>query len=436
MLKEFTKCIALSVAGMMGISLYILADTFFISLGMGADGLTALNLAVPVYNFIHGTGLMLGMGAATKYSIAKSRGLKNEQDGAFTGAVFMGAAASAAFVALGLLLSKKLTLAMGADEAVFAMTDTYMRVMFLFSPAFIFNDIIICFVRNDDRPGLSMAAQIIGSLANIVLDYVFIFPLGMGIFGAAVATGISPILSIAVMSGHWLGKERGFDLRPKSVRARLCMGTLSLGFPSLIAQVSSGVVMIVFNSLILGISGNTGVAAYGVVANISLVAVAVYSGIAQGSQPLVSRAFGSGRRKDMHRLFRYTNVFTTSVSAAIFVAVFVFADPIAAVFNSGASSELQGMAVRGLRLYFTSSLFAGFNVILAGYFTSVERGLPAHVLSTARGIALIIPVAVIMAKLWGMDGVWLAYPATELIAAAAGAAVYMLIRRQEQNRAE
>lgn len=422
--RDFARYTVLSVLGTLGVSCYILADTFFVSKGLGTNGLTALNLAIPIYNFIHGSGLMLGMGGATKFSIYKSQGRSRDIDCIYTNTLYLAALLSALFFLTGLLFSGQLSLLLGADGTVFAMTETYLRWLLLFAPAFILNDVFLCYVRNDGSPQLAMVAMLIGSFANIVLDYVFIFPFRMGIFGAIFATGLSPIISIAVMSPHWLRKRHSFHLTKVKPDAAVMGQTVSLGFPSLIAQLSSGIVMITFNALILGITGNTGVAAYGVVANISLVVVAVYTGISQGMQPLVSSAYGRGNRQQMREVFRYALGTTLAVSGLVYLFLFVFASPVAAVFNSERDPILQQIAVSGLKLYFLSVPFAGYNIILATYFTSIERALPAHVLSLLRGLILIIPMAFLMSFLLGMTGIWISYPLTELAVAAAGVAAH------------
>ena len=260
-LHDFMKYASLSVMAMIAMSCYILADTFFVSQGLGTRGLAALNLAIPAYNFIHGTGLMLGMGGATRFSILKSQDADREANRMYTVTLYLSLIFSVLFVLTGLFLSGGLARLLGADPAVFDMTNTYLKVLLLFSPAFILNDVLLCFVRNDGNPQLAMAATITGSLSNIVLDYVFIFPCGMGIFGAVFATGLAPVIGILVMAPHWLKRDKGFHIISTGLPARAAGITLSLGFPSLLAQLSSGIVMIVFNTIILGLLGNTGVAA-------------------------------------------------------------------------------------------------------------------------------------------------------------------------------
>ena len=418
--REYARYTALSVVGMLALSCYILADTFFVSKSLGTEGLAALNIAIPVYNFIHGTGLMLGMGGATRFSICRSRGARREADEMFTNTLYMAAGFSVLFAALGLFFSGELAALLGADEEIFAMSRTYMQVLLLFSPAFILNDIFVCYVRNDGNPQLSMAATAGGSFSNIVLDYVFMFPLGMGIFGAVLATGLAPVIGIAIMSPHWLKASKGFHAVRTGLSAAHVRNNLALGFPSLLAQLSSGIVIIVFNAIILRLTGNTGVAAYGVVANLSLVIAAVYTGIAQGIQPLVSREYGKGNKKAQRSFLTWALYSMAVLSVLLYAGIFLEADPIARIFNSENDLRLQEIAVPGLKLYFTAILFMGYNVILSTYFTSVEKVIPAHVVSLLRGLLLIVPAAFVMAGLWGMTGVWLAFPVTEGITAALG----------------
>lgn len=432
--REFFRYTALSVLGTLGVSCYILADTFFVSKGLGANGLTALNLAIPVYNFIHGTGLMLGMGGATRFCVCKSRQRREKVNQIYTNTLYLGALFSAVFVLIGLFFGVRLSLLLGADKNVLDMTATYLKWLLLFSPAFILNDILLCFVRNDDNPRLAMTAMIIGSFSNIILDYIFIFPMKMGIFGAIFATGLSPIISIISMLSHWIKRKNTFHVCRTKVKTHIVRQELALGFPSLIAQLSSGIVMITFNAIILKLEGNTGVAAYGVIANISLVVVAIYTGIAQGVQPLISHFYGKSIDRQVRTLMRYSVQTMLVISLFIYIIVFVFAQPIASVFNSENNLELQQIAVTGLKIYFTSSAFVGYNIILAIFFTSVEIALPAHILSVLRGLVLIIPMAFLLSAIGGMMGIWLTYPITEALVAVLGYVIYKCYQNKKKGK--
>lgn len=418
--RDFALYTILSVLGTIGVSCYILADTFFVSKGLGTNGLAALNLAIPVYNFIHGTGLMLGMGGATKFSVYRSQNRKKEVNQIYTNTIYLAVLFSALFALFGFFFSNQLAFILGADSNILQMTTTYLRWLLLFAPAFIFNDVFLCFVRNDESPQLSMFAMLIGSFANIVLDYMFIFLMQWGIFGAVFATGLSPIISIMIMLPHWTRKKNTFHFIKAKLDADIVKQEVALGFPSFIAQLSSGVVMIVFNGIILNLAGNTGIAAYGVIANISLVTMAVFIGIAQGVQPLISNFYGKGNQKQVQMLLKYAMITMLVLSCIIYLFILIFAPQIVSIFNSEENVTLQRIAQQGLKLYFISLAFMGYNMILATFFTSIERALPAHVLSLLRGLILIIPIAFLLSSMWGMTGIWLTYPITESIVAIIG----------------
>ena len=232
-----------------------------------------------------------------------------------------------------------------------------------------------------------------------------------------------------IMLIHWTGKKNTFHLRGGRIRPMLIRQELELGFPSLIAQLSSGIAMMTFNAIILSLTGNTGVAAYGVIANLSLVVVAVYTGIAQGVQPLISYHYGKGADDQAIAMLRYAIQTMLVFSFCFYLLIFAFAGPIASVFNSENSLKLQQIAVTGMKIYFTSSAFVGYNVLLATYFTSVERVFPAHVLSILRGLILIVPVAFLLSAAGGMLGVWLTYPLTEALVAGLGRIIFKRQRK-------
>lgn len=485
--KEFAKYTSLNVLGMVGLSCYILADTFFISKGLGANGLAALNLAIPVYSFIHGCGLMLGMGGGTKYSIcqalhdsrisgfskdslpqnptkrdtgafgrilrnngraadssehfrpdetadvSRSQNASENADRVFTNMLYAAAALAVCFVLAGIFFSGRLTRLLGADAEIAGMTQTYLRVILLFSPAFIMNNLCICFVRNDGAPRLSMLAVLGGSFSNIILDYILIFPLHMGILGAVLATGIAPLISMLILSGHLLGGKRGFHTLQEKPRLSVILPCISLGFPSLVTEVSSGIVIIIFNIIFLKLAGNVGIAAYGVIANLSLVVVAVYNGIAQGIQPVISRAYGRKEEQTVRQVFRYGVGTVLVLSVLVYAVMFLFADPITGIFNSEGNARLQELAQSGMLLYFTVVPFVGFNILVSAYFTSVERAIPAQAVSVIRGFVLIIPMAFAMAAAAGVTGVWLAFPVTEGVVSVMGLGMYWKMRNRSRK---
>ncbi len=429
LIAEFAKYVFPNVMGMTGLSCYILADTFFVSRGLGTDGLAALNLAIPIYNFINGCGLMIGMGCSTKYAVFRAQQNDCMGNKVFVGALWMGLAAAMCFVIPGLSGYGGIASFMGAEGKVYEMTQTYLKVMMRFSPAYILNNILLCFVRNDGNPRLSMAGMLSGSLANILLDYLFIFPMGMGIFGAVLATGVAPLISIGILSFHIFGKNCGFRIIKTLPGCKLISSAAGLGLPSLITEVSVGMVMILFNRTILGLEGNIGVAAYGVVANIALVVIAIFTGIGQGVQPVISEAYGQKDRERAHVFLKYSIITSTLLAVLLYSCMFLLASQITSVFNSEGNRQLQQTAVQGIKIYFLYAPFAGFNIVLSLFFSSVEKAVPAQIISLLRGFLLIIPVLVLLSGLFGMLGVWLVCPVTETLVAITGVGLLGEYRR-------
>ena len=297
-MRKYLRFVSQSVLGMLGLSVYILADTFFIANYIGADGLASLNLALPIYGIINGTGLLIGIGGGVRYTLRHTRGDENA-DSVFTASLLMGAVLSFIYVLCGVFGAEHLARLLGASGTVLQPTTVYLKVCCLFSPFFILNNILTAFTRNDDAPGRAMAAMLTGSFANIVMDWYMVCVLNAGMLGAVLATGMSPIFGVAICltrkRGYHIGKHRIFEEIPKISAA---------GFSAFIGEFSSTVVILIFNYLLLSLAGSTGVAAYGIIANVALVATAVLTGAAQGVQPLISIAFAEHDRRTLTKQTR------------------------------------------------------------------------------------------------------------------------------------
>ena len=414
--KTYTKYVSQNILGQLGVSCYILADTFFISQAAGADGITVLNLCLPLYNLIFAVGSMLGLGSAPRFAILRSQG-DGRAHRYFFNALVWAVLLGLPFMAAGLLGPGTLLHWMGGDPQIVALGLGYTRIFLLFAPFFMINYIVQAFVRNDGEPALAMAATLSGSLFNIVFDYIFMFPMGLGLPGAALATAASPIVSVLICSRHFFKKESGLRLEPRLPSARLLAQSCQLGVTGFVGEISSGVTTTVFNFLLLGLAGNLGVAAYGVVANFALVATAIFNGAAQGAQPLISDCYGRRDIAGARHLLRLGLATALVLAGLLYGAVFFFAEPMAALFNSEGSAQLAEYAARGLRIYFVGYLLAGVNITAAGYLSAIDRPAGAFVLSICRGAVAIVGCAVLLSALFEMDGIWCSFGAAELLTA-------------------
>ncbi len=412
----FVKYVFQNILGMLGISAYVLADTFFISQAEGANGLTALNLVLPIYSFIFAIGSMIGVGSATRFKIQFA---KNEADvhDYFSNSIMWSILISIIFILIGLFIPDKLMQLLGGDEQIVKLGTPYTRIFMMFAPFFMLNYIFSAYVRNDGSPSLAMAATLSSSLFNIVMDYVLMFPLKLGMAGAALATAFSPIVGILICSFHFFSKKNNIRFKWQLPSLRKLLISCQLGISAFIGELSSGVTTVIFNFLILGLAGNEGVAAYGVVANVAIVATAIFNGIAQGSQPLLSDFYGKGNRKSINRILKLSIITALILAVIILIAINILNQPIVNIFNSDNNQTMFDYAVKGLPLYFIGFIFAGFNIVGTGYLSATESALWAFVTSILRGIVAIAVCAFALSALFGMTGVWLAFPAAEFITA-------------------
>lgn len=413
--RTFFKYISLNMLGALGLSGYIMADTYFVANRLGADGLAALNLAIPVFGLVNGLGILLGMGGATRYSICRYQEDHPRAHRAFTMALLWGAGLGLLLALLGAFAAGPIAGLLGAEGDSLPLCAVYLRTVLMFAPCFLLNQVMIAFVRNDGNPKLAMTAMLTGSLANIVLDYLFLFPLDLGIFGAALATGTAPVIGLCLSSLHVLTGRNQFRPTVPAAPLRALGDMAGLGSAAFINEFTSCMVIAVYNMLMLRAAGTIGVAAYGVVANLALMALSLFTGLSQGAQPLVSQAWGRGDRVQVAKLFRLA--LGTALAVGLFLALLAFfaAGPLAALFNRDGDPVLAQMAQEGLKLYFIGFLFAGPNIIVAACLGAAEQPRASFLLSLFRGGVGIVVMVLVMAILFGVTGIWLAFPLTEAL---------------------
>lgn len=410
---KLNKYIFSSVLAMLGTSCYILADTFFISVAAGANGITALNLALPVYAIMFAIGSMTGIGSATQYSLDKAMGREGYET-YFSNSVLWTLMISVTFVLLGIFIPEKVLQLMGANQAILETGLPYLRIVLLMAPAFMLNYTMTAFVRNDNAPKIAMAATLISSFLNIILDYTFMFPLQMGMKGAALATGMSPIISMSVCMMHYLSVRNTIRFVWKIPDWGKLIKSCMLGVPGFVGEIASGVTTLCFNYVLLSLVGNIGVAAYGIVANISLIGIAIFNGVSQGLQPMASEAVGTGDKEAQKQICKHSEIIGVVTAAILVLVCCIFTKSIVMIFNSEQSREMAFYAERGLRMYSWGFFVAAVNIVKSGYYSAIGEAWACSFISLLRGIVAIVLFVLILPQMIGVYGVWLAFPAAEI----------------------
>lgn len=397
-----------SVAGMLVTSFYVLVDTIFIGRSLGTKGLAALDLSLPLYNLFTAIGYLFGMGGATAYAASLGR-----RKDAIWQSLFWGLVVSVLICVFGLLFLNQIMSMLGASASTVHYLREYVGVLLYFSPCLIFVTLLSPFVSNDQAPQLVMWGFVIGGLTNIFLDAWFIFALKWGMWGAGLATGLSATVNVLILSTRFFSPHARLKVRIGPLRG--AWRVLLNGFPSFVGEFSTGLVVLVFNTVLMKTVGDVGVAAHGIIANISIVCVSVFQGIGHALQPLVSYNFGAKKWRRVARV-RNLGFFTAAfVGFVLWAMGQAFPKQIAAIFMRD-EPQLMIFAVKAIRLYFWAFLPMGMNVVLIAYFQSLEFSSHAVLIAMSRSVIFVVATLLCLPRSLGLDGVWLSIPVAEALA--------------------
>jgi putative MATE family efflux protein len=413
--KLFIRYLIPSVFAMLMVSVYIFFDTIFIGRGIGTDGLAALNIAIPIYSVLLSIGLLFGVGGATALSVSIGQGKQNKLNEIFTYSVAAAFIIGAFVTVFGIIFIDRLAYFLGADESTFHLVKEYLIIILSFSLSFILVSTLTVFIRHDGAPKLAMWGSAMGSILNIILDAVFIFVFKWGMAGAAIATVISSVLNLFLLIYyHFIignSKLKFIRLIPQ---IKLIKRILLNGIPSFIIEISSGIVIFAFNNVLNNIIGTIGISAYSIIANISLICAAIFTGIAQASQPIISVNYGAGQYSRVKKVVKLGTTFALTCGVIFFSVGMLLPEQIIKLFNND-SSELLRITSRGISIYFISYIFMGLNIVLGAYFQSMEHSTFSTILSSCRGIIFVILGVLVLPYFFSIDGVWLTVPLAEII---------------------
>lgn len=381
---------------------------------MGVLGIAVMNLSMPLFNVMDGLGFLLGMGGGTLFTIYQIQDRKRSAK-TYTQTVIVGLIIGLVFTLLGILCAPQISHLLGADPTTFKMTFQYVQIVLLFGPGFIFNNLLLGFIRNDHGTKTAMFAMTISSLANIFLDWLFILRLNMGMIGAGLATSFSPIISILIIMTHFQKKENHLKLVNHPFILSDLRQTFSIGLPSFLTEMSTGFGIFIYNWVFLKVSGNNAVAAYGIAANVLLVALALFTGVAQGVQPIVSQEYAHRNFKTIKHGLHFGLIIAELLGIICLVFVCFNSRLIIEFFNAASNFKVIALANSGMKILLISLLFSSLNVVFNIFFSAINNSYISIAMVILRGYILPLVIVTLSAKLAGIKGVWLSLTVIELI---------------------
>lgn len=420
-----------SIIAMVMTSLITIVDGFFIGNYVGKEGLAAVNLGLPILYVYLGVGLMFSVGGIAIAGMALGAGDIKKSNDVFNQTVTSTIIASVILSILVIAFFRPIMGSLNMDVQVASCFKKYYCIMIMAYPIMIINSTLGMFVRGEGNPQLFMLINILTVVSNIFLDYLFIRWFYFGIEGVATASFISLLIGLICMVMFFLKKSSVYKFRRLKFSKSVLRDTVLNGSAEFIGQVSMSISMFAYNWVIMRTVGVPGVAAFTIVGYVAYLFGMVIIGFGQGASPLISFSYGAGEIELSKTIRKLTNLFVFLSGVAVMIVLSVVSDWYSNVF---VSSESVAILIRsGLGIFMVSFLFSGINTITTFYFTSIGKAKESALISSSRGLVVLLICIFTLPSLLGMTGVWLVAPVTEAFTMII---TFVLIRQNEKCPAE
>ncbi|MBE7683806.1 MATE family efflux transporter [Paenibacillus sp. P13VS] len=412
--KAFVSYLVPSILGMLVIAFNFIIDGIMVGHKLGSTALAGIGIASPVYTLFVAMSLWIGMGGATLYSNYMGQRDMTTAKQIFTKSITIILLITMAIGYTAFTLKDQLVYALGANAETFPYAADYINIMLLFGFVFTIENALTIFVRNDGDPNTSMYAQITFAVANIVLNYITLYVLEWGVQGVAIGTIVSASLALLVLLSHFFKKSNNLVFTRFKWNTKLFGTIVLIGFPSFLAELGMSVFSISHNISLDRIAGTDGVASFTVLNYIHGVVLLAFLGLASAAQPLVSYYHGAKQIAREKQAIR-TASRTALACGVILLLVVQWGAPYFVQIFGSFSESVTSNAVYGLRIFTFAYLFMGINFVMSTYFQSIGNAKMAIWITAAREMIIMIALIAILPSLWGVTGVWLAVPLSEML---------------------
>ncbi len=411
--KRFYSFVVPSIASMLVTGLYFIVDGIFVGQGVGADALGMINLATPFISVMTSIAMMITMGGATIAAISFGRGDTARANQVFNLSLWMVIVLAVIMSGIAIQFGEPIARFLGASGNFVEGTVTYLTYYVLFGIFFCSAMLFSAFIRNDGDPKLAFWGMITGAVSNIFFDWLFIFPFGFGLKGAAMASGVGQIFSCLVLLSYFVRKKGQLRLTLPRFEATLFWRILRVGSPEFVTHMSQPVITFCYNLIIVGAFGEIGISAFSAASYLLWVILYVFIGLAQGIQPLLSISFGEGE-PEKEKWFLHTALKVgIALSVGIYATIFFFGREILTVFSSDIA--LIEIAYNCLLIYGLSFVFSTINVIYTTYYLSTERTKAAMQITVLRSLIVNAACILLVPMLLGNQFIWTGIVIAEMV---------------------
>ncbi|MEE0978115.1 MAG: MATE family efflux transporter [Muribaculaceae bacterium] len=410
-----------TLAAMVFDALFVIVDGIFVGHGVGASGIAAISIISPLFSIVSGIGLMFGIGASVLASISMSKREIGEADKTITQAFAVGTSFMASIVVLCCCFAENVVDFLGCSQTLKSQCLDYLYWLLPGIVFIMFQFIGMMLIRLDGSPKYAMFCNVIPGIVNVVLDWVFIFPLGLGVKGAAMATSISCVLggSMALIYFFRLSEVLNFTRLKLSV-AELCdaahntWAIIKIGFATLLTELTMSVMLFTANHMFISILGDNGVAAFSIACYLFPFLFSVNNSVSEAIQPIISFNFGAGNIKRVAKALHTALIAALICGAFEVISIAGGAKYLVMMFLEPGSEAFE-LACDGLPKFALCGMFFALNIAFIGYYQAMKKACTATVFTLLRGMIFVVPSLLWLPDLIGIHGLWLAIPISEFI---------------------
>lgn len=414
--KRLLRFVISPILMMLCTSLYSIVDGFFVSNFVGKTPFAAVNLVMPVCMALGTIGTMIGTGGSAVVSQTLGEGKREQANRYFSLLVYFSVFLSIALSLVGIIFARPIAIALGAADELLENCVIYSRILFIALTPFVLQNVFQSFFVTAEKPSLSLKISIGAGLTNVALDFLFIAVFHWGIAGAAIATGIGQLVGGFVPILYFSRKNDSLlRLTKTELNKRVLLKTFGNGSSEMVTNLSTSLVNILYNFQLMKLAGENGIAAYGIIMYVNFIFMAIFFGYSIGSAPIIGYHYGAGNRDELKNLFR-KSIFLVGVTG-IFLTLLaeLLTVPLVTIFASY-DADLFTMTCHGFRLYSLAFAIMGINVWGSSFFTALGNGVVSAAISFLRTLVFQIAAILVLPFFLGIDGIWLAIVAAELLA--------------------
>ena len=428
-LKNILKFAVPTIAMTVFMSFYTMVDGLFVSNLIGTDALSAINLTAPVIQLVTAISTMLASGGSAVIMKKMGEQKTHEAREDFTFLILVNVAVGIVMCAAGYLAMDHIFAGMALSAGVEGYCVDYLSRYLVFTvPILLMNNFTLYLIASE-KASLSLACSVTGGILNMVLDYVFIAGFGMGIGGAAVATGLGYSVTAVVGLFVFSRKKSLLHFKKPVYRWKILVKAAANGCSEMAAALVTGIITMMFNWTMLRFVGEDGVAAVTIIMYVLMFASCLYTGYSYGVAPMISFYYGEQNREKLKKLAAVSLKVIAVIAVLTVAASFLLTKPLVSIFVRP-DNPVYDLAVTGNRLCTIALFFIGFNIFASGMFTALSNGIVSAVLAFSRSFVFMAAAMLVLPLFLGVNGIWLATPAAELMALSLSVFMFLKYRKR------